>query len=80
MKQQKDKEMPLCGSLFLEKGIKKFPKLGEEGTEFNASTGWLYKQKMRYEISQLDTSQEKLTADSNALDIYKTKFDETLRY
>ncbi|KAK9755047.1 Tc5 transposase DNA-binding domain [Popillia japonica] len=70
--QQREKGAPLSGPIIQEKARKMFEKLGENASEFTAtSTGWLDKWKTRYGIRQLNICGEKLSADRDAVDVFK---------
>lgn len=72
--QQRAKGMPLSGPIIQEKAKLLAEMLGEEGTNFCASSGWLDRFKNRYGIRQLQLSGEKLSADNDAVDVFKTEF------
>lgn len=74
--QQREKGAPLSGPIIQEKARIMFEKLGENTSEFTASTGWLDKWKTRYGIRQLNICGEKLSADRDAVDVFKTEFQE----
>lgn len=72
--QQREKGMPLTGPLLQEKAKMLAELLGDEGKSFCASSGWLDRFKKRYGIRQLNLCGEKLSADSDAVDVFKTMF------
>jgi hypothetical protein len=72
--QQREKGMPLTGPLLQEKAKMLAELLGDEGRDFCASSGWLDRFKKRYGIRQLNLCGEKLSADPDAVDVFKTMF------
>lgn len=53
--------------------------MGETEEEFKASAGWLGKWKSRYGVQQINICGEKLSADVDAVCIFKTEMDEYLK-
>ena len=74
--QQRTKGMPLSGPILQEKAKMLAEMLGEDGKGFNASSGWLDRFKNRYGIRQLNLSGEKLSADQDAVNVFKTEFED----
>lgn len=74
--QQREKGMPLTGPILQEKAKMLAELLGEEGKDFCASSGWLDRFKNRYGIRQLNVCGEKLSADPDAVAVFKTEFED----
>lgn len=74
--QQRVKGVPISGPVLQEKARMLAGMLGEEGENFLASKGWLDRFKNRYGIRQLSLCGEKMSADQDAVDVFKTEFEE----
>lgn len=70
--QQREKGVSLSGPIIQEKAKMLSEMMGEAGEGFKASSGWLEKWKNRYGIRQVNVCGEKLSADKDAVDIFKT--------
>lgn len=65
------KGLPVSGPILQEKALQFNKEIGSE-TDFKASEGWLEKWKNRYGVRKLQISGEKLSADENAVEEFKT--------
>lgn len=77
--QQHDKGMPLSGCIIQEKAKLLAEMLGEDGKYFKASSDWLDNFKSRYGICQLHLSGEKLSADQDAVAVFKIEFEDSTK-
>lgn len=77
--QQREKGVSLSGPIIQEKAKMLSEMMGEAGEGFKASSGWLEKWKNRYGIRQVNVCGEKLSADKDAVDIFKTECDDFLQ-
>lgn len=77
--QQREKGVTLSGPVIQEKAKMLSGLMGEEGEGFKASAGWLEKWKNRYGVRQVNVCGEKLSADVDAADIFKTEMHEFMQ-
>lgn len=77
--QQREKGVPITGPVLQEKAKLLSEMLGNDGKGFTASNGWLDRFKTRYGIRQLHLCGEKLSADENAVDVFKTEFEDMIK-
>lgn len=77
--QQREKGVALTGPIIQEKAKILSEMMGEKGNGFKASAGWLEKWKGRYGVRQVNICGEKLSADVDAANVFKTEMDDFLR-
>lgn len=72
--QQRSKGMPISGPMLQEKAIYFCQKMKEDDN-FSASTGWLNRWKKRYGVRQMTICGEKLSADFEAANEFRTELN-----
>lgn len=76
--QNRDKGVPMSGPILQEKALKFRNELNEGEPDFTASVGWLDRWKKRYGIRQLNVCGEKLSANFEAVQLFRDKLHKVL--
>lgn len=77
--QAREKGMPISGPILMEKAKLLAEMMGDSYKDFGASSGWLDRWKARYGVRKLNLCGKKMSADQDAVDVFKTEFEDLIQ-
>lgn len=77
--QAREKGTPISGPILMEKAKMLSEMMGESYKDFSASSGWLDRWKTRYGVRKLNLCGEKMSADEDAVNVFKTEFEDLIK-